>query len=205
MPAQALSQPIPRPRVQLKVRRVLMMADAGPVMPRFAGEKEAALETSKSTLMIGIQVSRGANREELVAGLKMSMQETMTNMFGYEFGSKRIQDVRAHLDSVSMSLQERQPNAGAAAPATEVNIESEVTTSVFEDIISFHDRVQAAVAQQLEGVLSEEHRSDGPARIGLFMIRRRRGATLTIPSSFLSQWVPQYGANVKNGENGTLE
>jgi hypothetical protein len=89
---------------------------------------EAALETSKSTLMIAIQawqlVSREADREDLVAGLKT----TMTKVLGYEFGSKRIQDIRAHLDSVSRSLQEKQLKAGVAATVTEVDMGKPLTT-----------------------------------------------------------------------------
>jgi hypothetical protein len=93
---------------------------------------EAALETSKSTLMIAIQawqlVSREADREELVASLKASMQETMKKVSGYELGSKRIQDIRTHLDSVTRSLQERQPKAGAVATVTEVDMGKPLTT-----------------------------------------------------------------------------
>lgn len=93
---------------------------------------EAALETSKSTLMITIQawqlVLREADREELVAGLEASMQETMKKVSGYEFAPKCIQNIRAHLDSVTRSLQERQPKAGVVATVTEVDMGKPLTT-----------------------------------------------------------------------------
>ncbi|KAK3296672.1 uncharacterized protein B0H64DRAFT_390067 [Chaetomium fimeti] len=93
---------------------------------------EAALETSKSTLMIAIQAcqlaSKDADRKELVAGLKLSMQETIRKVSGYEFGSARIQDIRAHLDSVSRSLQERRRGSGAAGTVAELDMGKPLTT-----------------------------------------------------------------------------
>lgn len=63
-----------------------------------------------------------------MAGLKASMQETMKEVSGYEFALKRIQDIRAHLDSVTRSLQERQQKAGVVATVTEVDMGKPLTT-----------------------------------------------------------------------------